>query len=106
MTVMVFEENLILWIVTSILGLAVAKLALEFKKQAAIRNGVRAILRDRILNAYNHYYEKGYAPFYAVENVTNMYQAYHRLGGNGAVTEIYHKFLKLPQISTEDDERR
>lgn len=103
---MVFEENLILWIVTSILGLAVAKLALEFKKQAAIRNGVRAILRDRILNAYNHYYDKGYAPFYAIENVTNMYQAYHRLGGNGAVTEIYHKFLKLPQISTVEDEGR
>ena len=96
---MTFWENLIFWAVTGIFSIAATKLMLECKKQAAVRDGVRAILRDRILQNYNHYCEKGWAPFYAVENVTNMYNAYHDLDGNGAVTEIYHKFLKLPQQS-------
>lgn len=40
---------------------------------------------DRILQNYNHYCENGCAQFYAVENVTNMYNAYHDLDGNGVL---------------------
>ena len=94
---MTFWESVIFWAVTGMFSLASARLMMEFKKQVAIRDGVRAILRDRILQNYNHYCEKGWAPFYAVDNVTIMYNAYHALDGNGAITEIYHKFLQLPQ---------
>lgn len=66
-------------------------------EQDALKNGMQAILRDRIIQCYNHYIAKGYLPFYAMENVTSMYDAYHALGGNGAVTEIYEKMLKMPQ---------
>jgi len=94
---MTFFESVIFWVVTGMFSLASARLMLEFKKQVAIRDGVRAILRDRILQNYNHYCEKGWVPFYAMENMDNMYKAYHDLGGNGPITEIYHKFLQLPQ---------
>lgn len=68
----------------------------------ALCTGMQAILRNGIIQAYNHRCEKGWAPFYEVENVTNMYMAYHDLGGNGAVTEIYHKFMNLPQQPPEE----
>lgn len=67
------------------------------REYKAIRIGMRAILRDRIIQLYEDCAENGNTPFYAVQNVTNMYQAYHDLGGNGAITEIYNKFMRLPQ---------
>jgi hypothetical protein len=62
----------------------------------ALRLGMRAILRDRIIQTYNHYSEKGYCPIYARENVSNMYDAYHNLGGNGTVTTLYERLQDLP----------
>lgn len=70
----------------------------------AIRSGMRAILRDRIIQLYEDCAAKGSTPFYAVENVTTMYHAYHDLGGNGAITEIYHKFVNLPQTTKQNEE--
>ena len=65
---------------------------------------MRAILRDRIIQLYEDCAAKGSTPFYAVENVTTMYHAYHDLGGNGAITEIYHKFVNLPQTTKQNEE--
>ena len=67
------------------------------REYKAIRTGMRAILRDRIIQLYEDCASKEETPFYAIQNVTNMYQAYHDLGGNGAITEIYNKFMRLPQ---------
>ena len=98
---MTLKENILFWVgtgtFTAVMSFIIGKICIKLKRQTALEDGIKAILRDRILHAYNHYSEKGYAPFYAMENVTNMYTAYHNLGGNGAVTEIYHKFMKLPQ---------
>ena len=57
---------------------------------------MRAMLRDRIIQLYEDCASKEETPFYAIQNVANMYQAYHDLGGNGAITEIYNKFINLP----------
>ena len=38
------------------------------KKDQALDDGMRALLRDRIISACDHYFEKGYAPVYAREN--------------------------------------
>ena len=50
------------------------------KKDQALDDGMRALLRDRIISACDHYFEKGFAPVYARENITSMYDAYHSLG--------------------------
>ena len=76
-----------------------AKEDIRQKEYDAIRSGMRAILRDRIIQLYEDCAARGQTPFYAVENITTMYNAYHDLGGNGAITEIYHKFIHLPQKS-------
>lgn len=65
-------------------------------KTEAVCLGVQALLRDRLIQTYNHYNEKGYAPIYAKENFENMYQQYHSLGKNGVMDEIHEKFKALP----------
>ena len=74
------------------------------RESNAQRIGMRAILRDRIIQSYNHYIEKGFCPIYARENVSNMYEAYHNLGGNGTVTSLYHKLQELPTEGGEQHE--
>ena len=66
------------------------------KKDRALDDGMRALLRDRIISACDHYFEKGYAPVYARENITSMYDAYHSLGGDGIVTDMVKQAMELP----------
>lgn len=84
-------------------GLAVAglsflyhKLSGRVKRFEAIGNGVQALLRDRIIQAYNNYQDKEFCPIYARDNVEKMYQEYHALGGNGMITELVERIKELP----------
>lgn len=74
------------------------------KRAEAMENGVLALLRNCIISRYNHYMEHGYIPIYGLENVENMYLAYHDLGGNGTVTKLVEELKKLP--TEKDDERK
>lgn len=65
-------------------------------KTEAVCLGVQALLRDRLLQSYNHYKEKGYAPIYARENFENMWIQYHNLGANGVMNEVHDNFKELP----------
>lgn len=65
-------------------------------KNEALKLGVQALLRDRLIAEYNKYSEKGYAPLYARENFDNMWTQYHNLGKNGVMDDIHEKFMELP----------
>jgi ribonucleotide monophosphatase NagD (HAD superfamily) len=67
-----------------------------YKQFKALKMGMQAMLRDRIIEQYNKYMDKGYIPIYAMENVTAMYKEYHALGGNGTITQLYEELLELP----------
>lgn len=71
------------------------------KKEIARDNLQLAVARAMLIRECNHYIAKGYAPLYAIDSITDMYDAYHVLGGNGAVSGIYNDFLKLPHSSKE-----
>ena len=71
------------------------------KRLGAVELGVQALLRDRIVQTYNHYHEKGYWPIYARENFDALYQQYRALGGNGAVESLCGILKELP---TEKEE--
>ena len=70
-------------------------------KEAARDNLQLAVARAMLIRECNHYISNGYAPLYAVGSVEEMYNAYHALGGNGAVTTIYQEFLRLPHTQRE-----
>lgn len=80
----------------AILTCAVKMLYNKVKRLALVENGLQALLRDRIIQSYNHYIDKGYCPIYALENVTKMYEEYHALGGNGTVTKLVNELKELP----------
>src|SRR5665648_822441 len=80
------------------------RISIKIKEQDSIKNGIQAILRDRIIQSYTHYLEEKYCPIFARDNVENMYQEYHNLGGNGVVTDLVHKLFYLPTEKPKDDE--
>lgn len=69
--------------------------ALE-RQSTAIMLGVQAILRDRLLQGYRHYYDKGYADYDDRQNLENIYTQYHALGANGVMDGMRQRFLELP----------
>lgn len=90
-------------IVTTILGVVVKKLAKKINEQESIKLGVQALLRDRIIQTYNLYHEKGFCPIYARENIQELAKQYTNLGGNGVVKDLLEKIKDLP-TSLEGDE--
>ena len=66
------------------------------REYKAIKDGMQAILSDRLIYYHGHYIEKGCAPIYARENFLHMYQSYKELGGNGIIENIYSQFMALP----------
>lgn len=93
--------------VEAIFGLMITALTAGFRylhkqnklrsaEQDAVKLGIQALLRDRIIEQYNKWMEQKYIPIYALENVTAMYTQYHALGGNGTITHLYNELLELP----------
>lgn len=74
---------------------------LQKQESKAIRDGLCAVLRDRIVQSATYHETKGFIPLRDMENMSLMYQAYHNLGGNGLVTKVYEELLELPHIDKE-----
>ena len=62
----------------------------------AQREGMQALLRDRVISAYDKYVARGYILVRELENVMAMYDAYHALGGNGTITRLVDELKELP----------
>lgn len=67
------------------------------RQNKALMAGVQAILRDRLLNGYRHYAQKGWADYDDRQNMENMWEQYHALGANGVMDGYRAKFLVLPE---------
>ena len=74
----------------------VAFIRLQMKQNRAIKDGLRAILRDRLLQAFRHCSAQGFADSDERQNFENMYIQYHSLGGNGVMDDVRQKFFALP----------
>lgn len=62
-----------------------------------VRLGVKALLRAQMINDYNKWHDRGYAPIYARQNFENCWEQYHALKGpNGVMDDLHAKFLSLP----------
>ena len=71
-----------------------------------VRMGVKALLRAQMINDYNKWHERGYAPIYAKENFENCWVQYHELKGpNGVMDGLHAEFLALPtELTVEKGE--
>lgn len=68
----------------------------------AVKHGVQALLRAQMIEDYNKWSERGYAPIYARQNFENCWKHYHSLAANGVMDDIHNKFLCLPTDPPEE----
>ena len=61
--------------------------------------GVQALLRDRLLQAFEHYLARGWISAGERDNVENMYTQYEALGPNNVISDIYNQVRALPSIA-------
>lgn len=74
-----------------------------YKKQIAIENGLRSLLRDRIIYQSLHHIKVGLVSVEDIDNITSLYNAYKDLNGNGAVDNVYNKLLSLPTVTLHSE---
>lgn len=91
--------------VDAVIGGIVTWIVAMVKKDRADRKAMKlalqAILRRDMIEDYNKWKERGYAPIYARQSFENCWVQYHSLGVNGVMDDIHDKFLELP---TEKEE--
>ena len=83
-------------VISKKLNTADAKAEQAKRETAAIAEGVKALLRDRLLQGYKHYIEKGWADMDDRANMENVWRQYPALGGNGDMNDLRRTFRHLP----------
>ena len=81
------------------LGLIVKRMWQQQKqedlRQKAIELGIQALLRDRVVQAYYNYTDRGWITLHGLEAAEKMYTEYHNLGGNGTVNKLMEDLLEV-----------
>ena len=78
------------------MSLAYKKLAKKVKEAEYVKEGVLAMLHDRLFQAGRYYIAKNEITLDELKNVEYLYNGYHNLGGNGTGTEIWERVKNLP----------
>lgn len=90
----------------TLLGAAVGflwkKLIDMVKEQKHLRDGVLAMLHDRLYQSCTYYIKMGCIDTGSLDNVGTIYRAYHGLKGNETGTNLYKRVCALP-IKEEDE---
>ena len=72
------------------------------KVAKATSEGVKALLKDRLLQGYKHYInDVGWADEHDRDNMKNIHAQYHALGGNGIITGLRDDTMRLPTVESE-----
>lgn len=77
------------------LSFAYRHICKRLKEQKLVKEGIEAILHDRLWQAGRIYIPKGKVTLDELKNVEYIYNAYHNLGGNGTGTEIFERIKDL-----------
>ena len=81
---------------TAVLSTGYHRLAKKVEEQENVKDGILAILHDRLYQLFQYYLGQGAITPNALKNVEYLYRSYHSLGGNGTGTELYTRVTKLP----------
>ena len=87
----------VLPLLTSFCGWAAARLTRSRKEEKALRDGVKGLLRAKVIDLGLHYIQEKAVPPYGVETLRSCYDPYMALGdGDPSVTHIMKKCESLP----------
>lgn len=78
-----------------VLGYIVWLLQNQKKDRDANTKGTMLLLRVQLIEYHDKYMKLGEIPSYAYENFEEMYEAYHKLGGNGMITKMKEEIKEL-----------
>ena len=78
-----------------VLGYIVWLLQNQKKDRDANTKGTMLLLRVLLIEYHDKYMKLGEIPSYAYENFEEMYEAYHKLGGNGMITKMKEEIEEL-----------
>ena len=82
-------------ILTELMGYIVWLLKKQKRDRDANSKGTMLLLRVQLIEYHDKYMRLGEIPSYAYENFNEMYDAYHKLGGNGMVTKMKQEIEEL-----------
>lgn len=82
-------------VLTALMGYVVWILKNQKKDRDANSKGTMLLLRVQLIEYHDKYMRLGSIPSYAYENFCEMYNAYHKLGGNGMITKMMHEIEEL-----------
>lgn len=71
------------------------KLENERKRNEAIENGVKDILRIQILDTYDRCKTAGVISVARKDAIDSAYRSYHALGGNGTITQVHSEIMGM-----------
>lgn len=99
--------NIYQWLcLFSVPTLLLAVFKFLYSQIKAVKLGLQALLRAQLIDDWNKWSDKGYAPIYARENFQNCWMQYHSLGANGVMDDIHERFFALPTEPPEDEKAR
>jgi len=79
----------------SVLAFYIKCIKKKLDEQNTIKQGVTAMLHDRLFQSGMYFIQKGEIGISELRNIEHLYKAYHELGGNGTGTEIYERVCDL-----------
>lgn len=87
----------VLPLLTAFCGWAAAGLTRSRKEEKALRDGVKGLLRAKVIDLGLHYIQEKAVPPYGMETLRSCYDPYMALGdGDPSVTHIMKKCESLP----------
>lgn len=79
-----------------LLGLGWGYLVKKVTEYKTIKDGLLAIMHDRMYQSCTYYIKQGHIDMGGLKNLEYLYKSYHALGGNGTGTELYNRAKALP----------
>lgn len=96
--------NVLFAVITTILLGVLAWAGRAIKKQynalSALRKGVLAMMRDRLIQAYRYFKQEGECPIHEMDVINSMYTEYVELDGN-SIHNLERIMNELNQLPTQ-----
>lgn len=82
-------------ILTALMGYIVWLLKNQKKDRDANSKGTMLLLQVQLIEYHDKYIQIGDIPSYAYQNFVEMYDAYHKMGGDGMITKMRNEIEEL-----------
>lgn len=103
--VLSFIGEILLTGTIAVLSLCYKRISKKIAQQEKVKDGVVAILQDRILAIGTALISKGEVSISELRNFENLYSVYHSLGGNSTGTEIFNRVKSMDILTNEVDNK-